>query len=573
MPESHITSTKNRSNIAVGSEKQVLELEALFEISQLLSKSADLTAVLNNIMYTIMGRMMISKSAIILKRASGEEFYIASSKGLRDSSATFKSLSLPDETCHTAEITQTELKHFLERQKLSLSIPLQNEGNLIGIFCLGNKLSGESYTESERSFLSALGRIASSFIQKNITVDQLKESNALLDKRIYQLTTLLELGQKLNETTYFDEILRIFSRSIKGTFLITKLAVLFENANGHFVEVFNKGFKLESHVKEAVAEINAPTEFRAVFSEPSDIAVVIPLETEGQIKGFVLCGQRLTGSPFDEGDLAFLDNVGNTLVSQLTNAQLVQDRIKREVLEQELELARKIQRDLLPAKNPSLDSIEIVGSNQPSRQVGGDYFDFIPVEDDWLGIAIGDVSGKGAAAAMLMSNLQASMQALSANRNLPITDCISSANSIIYRNTSSEKYITFFYGELNEERKKFRYVNAGHNYPILLRGSEIIQLRTGGLILGMMDGLTYETEEVDLEDEDILVFYTDGITEAMDKEEEEFDEVRLIETVKKHRERSAADIHDEILKSVFQFCPNANDFDDITLIVLKMAAC
>jgi sigma-B regulation protein RsbU (phosphoserine phosphatase) len=571
MSQTHLTGTNLSAEQLINNETQVLELQSLFEISQLLSKSIDLKSVLNNIMYTIMGRLMISKSAIVLYNAEKHTFFLANSKGLKTDLTEFPFEEYTENDFLISEHQQSKLNQFLLSQKLALGIPLHNDGKTIGVFALGNKLSGQTFSQSERSFLATLGRIAATFIQKNLTVEQLKRTNSSLDKRIYQLTTMLEIGQKLNETLQFDDILKVFSRATMGSFLIGKMAILYSKEQV-LEPVFNKGITCTPSIISACKEISVPTILTSNSNLAKDgMAVVVPLKANNEVKGYVLCGEKMTKEPFTAEDLEFFDNVANTLVTQLNNSQLIQERIQKERLEEELRLAHKIQTDLLPSANPTLKSVDIVGSNQPSRQVGGDYYDFIPVNEDWLGIAIGDVSGKGAAAAMLMSNLQASMQALTVNRSKSMTECISIVNSIIYRNTSSEKYITFFYAELNEKTKQLNYVNAGHNYPLLLRNGEITQLKVGGLILGMMEGMPYQSDEIHLEKDDILVFYTDGITEAMNEAEEEFDEPRLIEIMKSSSHETAQKIHSNILNAVFKFSPNASDFDDITLIVLKVA--
>ncbi|MDX1587145.1 MAG: PP2C family protein-serine/threonine phosphatase, partial [Balneolaceae bacterium] len=235
-------------------------------------------------------------------------------------------------------------------------------------------------------------------------------------------------------------------------------------------------------------------------------------------------------------------------------------------------IAKSIQRGLLPDPIPTSEKLDIAATNISSYQVGGDYYDILETPSGNLLVAIGDVTGKGIPASLLMANLQSMLHVL-----LPIDITLGEAsgrmNDIIYQNTPSDKFITFFWGLFDPEKSTFKYVNAGHNPPIFLKKDheEVKLLEEGGLILGAMETMSPYTEsDVKLESGDLLVCFTDGVTEAMNADEtEEYGDERLIECIKKNRNGSAKDVQDAIVADVNEFANNIQ-YDDITLVVLKV---
>ena len=233
-------------------------------------------------------------------------------------------------------------------------------------------------------------------------------------------------------------------------------------------------------------------------------------------------------------------------------------------------MAREIQEELLPKTKPCVPGIEIESVNIPSRFVGGDYYDFISCSETTQGITIADVSGKGIPASLLMAYLQASFRALSEIIYLPAR-LVERLNNIIFRNTSADKFVTLFYCCININTLVMEYCNAGHNSPfVITKDGEITKLESGGLILGMLPDVSYEKGSITLQKGDTVIMYTDGITEAMSKKEEEFGEERLIAICKQWSSSSVSEIKDVIISSVRSFSGEAPQNDDITLIVLKV---
>ncbi len=237
--------------------------------------------------------------------------------------------------------------------------------------------------------------------------------------------------------------------------------------------------------------------------------------------------------------------------------------------EREYAEAKAIQEKLLPREIPQMPGYEIASAWQSARLVGGDYFDILPLDEKMLGICIADVSGKGMPAALLMSNLQAAVRGLSSLSVAPHLLC-GRLNSIVYRNTDSDRFITFFYAQLDGPARRLAYVNAGHNAPFVVRSDGSHErLREGGTVLGVFASPNYERGSAQLSPGDRVVLFTDGVTEVCSPEGEEFGEARLLRLLKDHRRLSADQLRAKILAVVAEFSGGRWQ-DDATLLVLAV---
>ncbi|MDD5170962.1 MAG: SpoIIE family protein phosphatase [Syntrophales bacterium] len=244
---------------------------------------------------------------------------------------------------------------------------------------------------------------------------------------------------------------------------------------------------------------------------------------------------------------------------------------EKEGLLKELEIARSIQQRLLPQTAPKIEGFDLAAHNEPAREVGGDFYDFIPVMEDNLGLVIADVSGKGMPAAMFMGLSRTIIRA-STTGDPAATNAIKQANELICRDSTSGMFVTLFYGVLNTRWRRLRYVNAGHNPPMVFRkdSSEAIFLKAKGIALGVATEIDLEESSIDLMSGDILVMYTDGITEAINEREEVFGLERLIRVILTHRDMPSQAIIDQIQREVSSFAGDQPQFDDITLMILKL---
>jgi sigma-B regulation protein RsbU (phosphoserine phosphatase) len=262
--------------------------------------------------------------------------------------------------------------------------------------------------------------------------------------------------------------------------------------------------------------------------------------------------------------------IRNLIIERKTAAEKERYRRELERTEYEMETAKKIQQSILPGSPPQIEGFELAALNLPARQVGGDFYDFILVPDDKFGLVIADVSGKGIPAALFMA-LSRTVVRANVSDNLSIHEAIQRANSIISQEAKSGMFVTLFYAVLDQRRQLLRYVNAGHNPPLVLRGNDetIFSLKAKGVALGVIDSIELEEKELQLASNDIVVFYTDGITEAVNANEEMFGEARLIEVIKHNASEPVQVLIDTIKDEVFTFAHGQPQYDDFTLVILK----
>jgi serine phosphatase RsbU (regulator of sigma subunit) len=302
-------------------------------------------------------------------------------------------------------------------------------------------------------------------------------------------------------------------------------------------------------------------------------------------------GLAAAAGRFGSGDLDYrIPEPGKDELGQLASAfnamaadlKLRQEElIEKERLEADLTLARRIQERLLPQGPPSVPGLEVAGVSVPSLEVGGDLFYFLPLKGDRLGLAIGDVSGKSIPAALLMSNALAILRAETRLENEP-ADVLTQMNALIAEQVESGRFLTFLYGVVDPCARKVRYACAGHNPPLVVRADGVTEwLEQGGLALGILPDTTYTAAEIALRPGDVLVLYSDGLTEASrpmpgvaeaasPDEEEYFGEERLLEATKAHHTESATEILDGLVSAVHAFAGDAPQSDDLTVVVVKM---
>ncbi len=290
---------------------------------------------------------------------------------------------------------------------------------------------------------------------------------------------------------------------------------------------------------------------------------------ERDIFGLIYADSPTYENTFTEEHLNILTTLGSVASIRVENATLIESRMERERMERELELATEIQQSFQPSAPPVVPGYEFQGISFSCYEIGGDYYDFIERHDGKMVVALGDVSGKGTAAALLMSSLHAAIHGqISAKSSLYETVC--SVNRYLSENTPSNRFVTLFIGELDAESGRISFVNAGHNPPLVARANgDILQLDSGGLPLGLMSAADYEVGEFTLGHGDALVVYSDGVSEAANLAEEEFGMERLTEVIRKNLRGSAANIRDKVESSLSAFTQSAPANDDITLLIVK----
>ncbi|MBS4027912.1 MAG: PP2C family protein-serine/threonine phosphatase [Ignavibacteriales bacterium] len=295
----------------------------------------------------------------------------------------------------------------------------------------------------------------------------------------------------------------------------------------------------------------------------------VPLIVKSELIGVLTVYNKKGLQNFAEDDKRLLSIIAGQSAQVVENARLYEKEQQLFHIRQEVQVAAKIQEELLPKSAPKLSGYDIAGKTISAQTIGGDYFDFIPVNENKLAICLGDVSGKGLPASLLMANVQATLRGITLGTN-SASVCIQRSNKLLHQSTGAEKFVTLFYGILDTALHQFCFCNAGHNNPFLFsQESEPLQLETGGIVLGMMDDFSYEEETITLQSNDILVIYSDGITEAMNTSEEDFGEERLIKIILQNKNSDASTLVEKIVSEVKSFAGKAEQSDDITLVVVK----
>jgi serine phosphatase RsbU (regulator of sigma subunit) len=300
--------------------------------------------------------------------------------------------------------------------------------------------------------------------------------------------------------------------------------------------------------------------------------LAVPLGVSEKVFGIIYADSPMAEGRFTEDHLKLLTTLASVAAIRVENARLTEARFQQERLERELQLAMEIQQRFQPTASPQIPGYEFQGISFPCYEIGGDYYDFIQRDDGRLVIALGDVSGKGTAAALLMSSLHAAIHAQTGSHDT-IVETISAVNKYLAENIPPNRFVTLFYAELDPESGAVSFLNAGHNPPLIVHAAGTVeQLASGGLPLGIKADADYREGRTHMQMGDVLVIYSDGVTEAASPSGEEFGPTRLYEVVSRNVEASAAGIRDRIESALTKFSQGTKAADDITLVIVKRQA-
>ncbi len=546
-------------------------LTALVEFSRILNSSTDLDFIINNILLTCMGKFLATKGIFALN-VNGR-LKIHSSKGI--SVETLEKFSNPGKADQFFE--DETYRSYPGFGELCVTEKVISSDKTLGIICLGEKLNKTVYSADDREFLRTILNISSTAIQNSTVINELKKVNRVLDSRLHRLNSLFELSKEFALFSESSRVARLLIYSVIGQLFVSKFAVIiFGDAGAEILESkMDNDRLLEVVSSNRLQQLESAITGEGIskkYSELRDLTVelVVPMQIQGETKGLIFLGKRINHQNYSEADIEYVYSVGSLAIISLENKRLFIEALEKKKLEDELDIARDIQKNLLPHSIPEFKNFEVSAINVSSRQVGGDYYDMIRLDENNVCIAIADVSGKGVPAALLMANLQAFLKTI-VRHGMELDEATALINDLVSENTSDGKFITFFWGVIDDAAKKFTYVNAGHNPPLLVRKGKIIKLTLGGIILGVMKSVTpYEHEKVELEKDDVIIMFTDGVSEAMNKKGEEFSDKRLEEIARQTSHLSSPEILQEIRQEVLSFTSGAVQSDDITLMVIKV---
>jgi phosphoserine phosphatase RsbU/P len=297
--------------------------------------------------------------------------------------------------------------------------------------------------------------------------------------------------------------------------------------------------------------------------------LAVPLGVADKVFGIIYADSPIAEGRFTEDHLKLLTTLASVAAIRVENARLLEAQLQQERLERELQLAMEIQQRFQPTAPPIVPGYELQGISFPCYEIGGDYYDFIKRDDGRLVIALGDVSGKGTAAALLMSSLHAAVHAQAGSHDT-LVETISAVNRYLADNIPPNRFVTLFYAELDPASGSLSFLNAGHNPPLIVHAAGTVeQLASGGLPLGIKRDAEYREGRTQLQLGDVLVIYSDGVTEAASPSGEEFGPTRLYEVVSRNIDASAAGVRDRIESALTKFSQGTQAADDITLVIVK----
>ncbi len=307
--------------------------------------------------------------------------------------------------------------------------------------------------------------------------------------------------------------------------------------------------------------------------------LLVPLPGRSRLAGVIALGPKRSEEPYTKTDRQLLQTIASQTGLALENAELLENLTtevaQRERISREIEIAREVQERLFPQTYPKVPGIDLAGFCRPAQVVGGDYYDFFLLPSNSanqanLALALGDISGKGISAALLMASLRASLRSIAGLQQGDLASHISHVNNLVYESSTANRYATFFYAEFDPATRRLTYVNAGHNPPYVLRGAQAIPLEATGTVVGLLPDAIYAQASIQLERSDVLLAFTDGISEAMNHEHEEWGEDRMIASVDQRLTQPncpAQQLLTSIFEAVDKFTAGAPQHDDMTLLV------
>jgi serine phosphatase RsbU (regulator of sigma subunit) len=409
-----------------------------------------------------------------------------------------------------------------------------------------------------------------------------RQLRGLVERRLYPERQMLRdmLHDFLQQASTLPDQ-RLFWKELEGHLKEgLKVAAVYPALKGHMPVVFSDDSRLLAYlaqnqrpllVDEALG--SGKVEIRDTEAEwltEKRIGLLLPLVLHQELVGFLAIGLRTDKEDYDAEELQILNSLAPQIAMASENLRLLEENVIKRELEQQLQMARRIQQGFLPQQIPPTPGLEVAAISRFCLEVAGDYYDVVPLKNDRTVLAIGDVSGKGAGAALIMANLQALLRT-TVRMNVSLAEAVGEISNLMCQNTPTEQYITFCAAIFDPDITMLTYVNAGHNAPILIHNdgsNELLEI--GGTVLGIMPELTYRQGIVPLAKDDLILFYTDGASEAMNEHAEEFGEERIRTLLIEHRRRDPRTILRSLEQGVEAHHGGSTFEDDFTLLLAKV---
>jgi serine phosphatase RsbU (regulator of sigma subunit) len=547
--------------------RRLSQVLTLLDFNSTLNQSLELGEILDLVLYVSMGETRSSWAGILL-RGPDDRLRPAARRGRSDPEWQSLSFGLRDEDVDEGDVST--------KSRSALLAPLRKGGRLVGVLLLGER--EEAYGEEEREFAETLAVSAAASIDNGRIYEELQELNRKLSFKVYQLNSLFDITRELNRSPDVHRVRDVLVTNAMGQVLTTK-AILLQDGP----VVADRGIPLSpddrAALEAAFSSLQSGDDRRV--SEIGDagtrerlsrigIEIVVPLRSGEARNGALLLGPRASGVALSEEDRDFLRSLAAQAAAAFDHIRLSREWIEKQKIEKEMALAREIQRALLPDGAPTISGWDLAGINIPCLTVGGDYFDYLERGDGKHWLVIADVSGKGTGPALLMASMQAALRALGGLGAISLPDLATRLNAIVYRSTELNRYVTAFFSCIDCATGEMEFVNAGHCYPILMRRTgEVERLAEGGPVIGLFPELHVASGRTSIGKGDLLVMYTDGLSETRNPEGEEFEDARILDALRGLIGRPSQEVVARLVAGVRVFAADAGLSDDLTLMVAQ----
>ena len=522
-------------------DKLALQVDSFHEGFEILSESKSIKEMAKQFATLLRGNFLVTDVNLFYKEVPDSSWQMMYGKSEKNIECLISSKS-----------RRMQIEYELnEDVRACANLPLI-DNSAFGI-TVGAKLDKSEFTEFDKItlqiFLQLLDNAYQSFLSRQ------KEKNLIfeLNQRVLQLNNLIDTGIDLSK---FE------NRKLLIELALQRVAVLTDTSHA-LIQI--------KQDKETIEEILFPygIESGIVTGSENKISASFTFHETEYIFSLANKESRAGAAEYTDLDRLLLESIARQVNAALENDFLLQESLIKERIEGELNVAATIQQRIIPQEMPVIPGYDVAGINIPSREVGGDYYDCIDLDDDKFALVMADVAGKGIAAALLVNTLNASLYAYLDNRT-PLPEMADKLNKIIYNASPPDKFITYFITILDAKTGELDIVNAGHNPILLLREDGTIQkIQAGGVGLGMFDfGIPYTGEKQTIKTNERLFLYTDGIPEAMNESEDEYSEERMEKFLLKNKTKTAQEFVDKIVSDVKSFTGNAEQSDDITVLYL-----
>lgn len=475
---------------------------------------------------------------------------------------------------------QRRVESFIDiKPNSAIIVPLIGRGHLIGVVEALNKCDGVFDSRDLDTLMGLANQFAIGINNANLYRDAKREA---MEREL-----LYEVGKKLSSTLNLDEALKMICDTLKKVVDFSAIGIfLIDENKGEVSSVYSEGYdsNADQYIKLKVgqglvgwvAENRDPVIVDDVTKDDRYFAgdpetkseLVAPIEIDNRVIGVInLESPRVKA--YDKRSLELLKAFASQAALTIERAKLHDRMLESRRIEEQLSIARHIQLSFIPKSDPEIAGYDVSGVNFPSGEVGGDYYDFIDIVRGQTGIAIADVSGKGIPAALIMASFRASLIAEIRN-NYAIRTICRKVNNLLYESLERENYVTAFYGVLDSKNDILTFSNCGHNRPILLRRDGGVELLAeGGLALGIVDDTEYEERPISIRPGDIVLMYTDGVTEVEGADGVQFGEEHLVSLLRANAALSSREIHQALYQEIRNFARPDHVFDDVTMVVVK----